>query len=272
LENNFLTMKKLAATGLIFSIFIIALFAQDFPEPMQPPRLVNDFAGLLQPDEVDRLNQKLLDFNNRTSTQIYVAIIPDLHGYDPADYAIRLGQKWGVGQKDKDNGVMILVKPKTPDQKGRLFIAVGQGLEGVLTDAQANRISDLVIIPKFQEGDNYGGLDAGVDVIMEITAGEYTADSYLRQAVSARKGTSLVGLIVLIVILSILFGGGSRMNRHNSMGRSSLPFWLLLGMLGSGRNAGSFGGFSSGGGFGGFGGFGGGGGGSFGGGGAGGSW
>lgn len=265
-------MKNFLGISLFLSLLSANLTGQDFPEPMQPPRLVNDFAGLLQTDEVYRLNDKLLAFNDSTSTQIYIVTVTDLHGYDPSEYAIRLGQKWGIGQKGKDNGVLILVKPKTAREAGQLFIAVGQGLEGVLTDAQANRISDLTIIPRFKEGDNYGGLSDGVDIIMAITAGEYTADHFLKKAATGNKRGSIIGVIVFAIIMSALFGGGKRMNRHNNIGRSNLPFWLLLGMMGSGRNTGSFGGFSSGGGFGGFGGFGGGGGGSFGGGGAGGSW
>ena len=107
---------------------------------------------------------------------------------------------------------------------------------------------------------------------MSLTEGEYTAEEYLQRTEKSGKGSSIPGLIFLIVILIILFGGGRRgTNRHNHLGRN-LPFWLLLGMMGSGSRShgGSFGGFSSG--SGGFGGFGGGMGGSFGGGGAGGSW
>lgn len=271
--------KNLLALSLILTLFTPAALPQEFPEPMQPPRLVNDFAGFLDPSDAMRLNQKLLDFNNRTSTQIYVAIVKDLYGYDPSDYTTRLAEKWGVGQKGKDNGVMIMIKPKTPEVKGEVFVAVGYGLEGVLTDAQANQIVDLEIIPRFKENDFAGGIEAGTDIIMKITSGEFTAEKYFQQAGTGKKSSSIIGLIITIIIFSIVFGGRSRMNGRQTMGKkSNLPFWLLLGLMSSGANRGSFGGFSSGGGFGGFGGgggfggFGGGGGGSFGGGGAGGSW
>jgi uncharacterized protein len=272
-------LRKLLAISLTAILFSPMAVSQEFPEPLQPARLVNDFAGFLDPSYAIRLNQKLLDFNNSTSTQIYVAIVKDLHGYDPSDYTTRLAEKWGVGQKGKDNGVMILVKPKTAESRGEVFIAVGYGLEGVLTDAQANQIVDLEMIPLFKENDFAGGIDAGVDIIMKITSGEFTAENYFQQAGAAKKGGSIVGLIITIIILSMVFGGRSKMNGRQTMGKkSNLPLWLLLGLMSSGANRGSFGGFSSGGGFGGFGGgggfggFGGGGGGSFGGGGAGGSW
>ena len=269
------SMRKILVISLILGLLTPALRSQDLPDPMQPPRLVNDFTGFFNSGEARQLEEKLLDFNNRTSTQIFIAVVESLQGYDPSDYATRLAEKWAVGQKDKDNGILILIKPKTAGEKGEVFIAVGYGLEGGLTDAQANRIVDLDIIPRFKEGQYFEGINVATDVLMKITEGEFTAENYINQSPTGlvKKGGSLFGLIIAIIILSILFGGGrSKMNRHQSFGRSNLPFWLLLGMMSSGGNRGSFGGFSSGGGFGGFGGFGGGGGGSFGGGGAGGSW
>lgn len=262
-------MKKLLFLSLIMALLTPLLRAQEFPEPMQPPRLINDFTGFLDPSDVTSMERKLLDFNNQTSTQVYVVTVSDLYGYDPADYTTRLAEKWGVGVKGKDNGVMILIRPKTAEVKGEVYIAVGYGLEGVLTDLQANQIVDLEIIPRFKAGDISGGINTALDIIMKITAGEFSADQYLQKKQS-KKGNSLIGLIIMIILFSIIFGGRSRMNRHNSIGGGNLPLLLLLGMMGSRGNSGSFGGFSSGGGFGG--GFGGGGGGSFGGGGAGGSW
>lgn len=270
--------SKILIITLISIVFAISsagisINAQDLPEPMKPPRMVNDFAGLLDPASSSSLEQKLQEFYLRSSTQIYVIILDDLSGYDPADYATRIGEKWGVGTKDKDNGIVILVKPKTQSEKGEVFISVGYGLEAVVPDIIAHRIVDYEIIPRFKEGDYSGGLTNGVDVLISLTEGEFTADQYREQTEGSNSG-SIPGLIFLVVILIILFGSGRKgTGRHNSIGRS-LPFWLLLGMMGSGSRShgGSFGGFSGGrGGFGG-GGFGGGGGGSFGGGGAGGSW
>lgn len=263
-------MKRILAFSLILALIAPDLRSQDFPEPMQPPRLVNDFATMFDQSFAGNLERKLLAFNNQTTTQIYVVTVPALNGYEPNDYTTRLAEKWRVGVKGKDNGVMILIKPKTAEEKGQVYIAVGYGLESVLTDAQANQIVDIEIIPQFREGNYAGGIDAAVNIIMKITSGEFTSDQYLQKG-KPKKGSSLVGLIIMIILFSIFFGGRSRMNRHQGIGGGGgLPLLLLLGMMGGRGNGGSFGGFSSGGGFGG--GFGGGGGGSFGGGGAGGSW
>lgn len=263
-------MNRILAICLTLALFIPAALAQEFPEPMQPPRLVNDFTNMFDPSFTQRLEQKLLDFNNQTSTQIYVVTVPTLFGYDPSDYTTRLAEKWGVGVKGKDNGVMILIKPKKTDEKGEVYITVGYGLEGALTDLQANQIVTIDILPRFREGNYAEGIDVATNIIMKITSGEFTADQYLQKG-EAKKGNSLIGLIIMIILFSIIFGGKSRMNRHKGIGGGGgLPLLLLMGMMGGRSNGGSFGGFSSGGGFGG--GFGGGGGGSFGGGGAGGSW
>jgi uncharacterized protein len=97
---------------LFCTISINRVFSQNIPERPNPPRLVNDFAGMLKSEEVNMLEQKLVAFDDSTSTQIAIVIVPSLGGYDKADYSQRLGEKWGVGQKGKNNGVLILVKPK----------------------------------------------------------------------------------------------------------------------------------------------------------------
>lgn len=238
----------------------------EIPVRPDPPRLVNDFAGILQESEAMQLEDELVRFDRETSTQVVIVTVPDLEGYDPADYAFRIGEAWGVGQKGKNNGVVILVKPKQGNSKGQIFIATGYGLEAVLPDAVVNgAIIDNEIIPYFKENNYYKGLSAGIKVIMEITRGEYTADEYKEFYAKQNDGLIPALLIVFFLIILPLLRGRSR--RFYSPGKS-LPFWLALGMLsGSHRSGGSFGNFSSGsGGFGGFGG------GSFGGGGAGGSW
>jgi len=265
LRNTHIYLPLLAALLLCLAV---PMKAQEFPEPMEPPRMVNDFAGFLEPQSAASLERKLQDFYFKTSTQIYIISVGDLHGYDPGDYAARIGEKWGVGTKGKDNGAVILIKPKTPDSRGEVFISTGYGLEGAVPDVIANRIVDNEIIPLFKEGDNYGGLNQAVDVLISLTEGEFTADEYVKQT-SGSKGFSIGGIILLIIIIIALFGGG-KSGRHNHLG-GNLPFWILLSMMGSGSRShgGAWGGFSGGGGIGGFGG---GGGGSFGGGGAGGSW
>lgn len=261
-------MKKILITLLAVFSLTTVLNAQ-IPERPNPPRLVNDFAGVLSKNEFSNLEETLEDFARQTSTQIVVVTVADLDGQDKAEYAFDLGEKWGVGQKGNDNGIVVLLKPKTGNSRGEVFVATGYGLEGVLPDAIINRdVVDNEMIPRFKQNDYYGGLAAGLDVIMSITRGEYTAEQY-KEKVEA-GGAAGIPFVFIIFILMFVLLGRRRRGRFYSPGRN-LPFWLALGMMsGSHRSSGSFGNFSSGGGsFGGFGGFGGG---SFGGGGAGGSW
>ncbi len=263
-------MKKYLTLFLIF-LAVSSTRAQDIPEPMQPPRMVNDFSSLLNENERQRLETKLQEFYYQTSTQIYVVILDDLAGYDIAEFSFLLGEQWGIGTKGKDNGILILMNP-SPDRKhGDVFIASGYGLEAVVPDASANRIVDYDMIPRFKELDYYGGLDAATNTIMDLTRGEYTMDEYIQNRSGSSAPEGLIVMIVFIIVMLSIFGR-SRSRRHYAMGKSNLPFWAALFLAsGAGRShRGSFGNFSSG--SGGFGGFGGGMGGGFGGGGAGGSW
>lgn len=245
------------------------------PRP-EPPRLVNDLAGILSSDEAQALENKLVAFNDSTSNQIAVVIVNDFQGYDRSEFAYKVARDWGVGQGDFNNGLLVLVRPKTATSNGQVFIATGYGLEGAIPDIACADIIDREIIPRFRVDDYYGGIDAGTNVLMSLAAGEYSYDGYAGGASSG----AIPGVIIFMIILFFIFiiSSGSSNNKHlRRTGSSNLPLWLLMSMLGGGRShGGSWGGFSggsgggfSGGGGGGFGGFGGGG---FGGGGAGGSW
>jgi uncharacterized protein len=256
---------------LLCTISITWVHSQDIPDKSNPPRLVNDFAGLLKSEEVNTLERKLVGFNDSTSTQIAIVIVKSLDGYDKSDYAQRLGDKWGIGQKGKNNGILILIKPKTSDSRGEVFIATGYGVEGPIPDLTCSEIVDNEILPAFRNGDYYGGLNKATNTLMSLARGEFSASDYGHRAKKSSVKNFPVALIFIVfIIISIISrkSGGSN-NRHISTG--GLPFWMLLGMMNSGRGSqsGSWGGFSGGGSGGGFGGFGGG---SFGGGGAGGSW
>jgi uncharacterized protein len=258
---------------LFLSVFTFSVFAQDIPVRPDPPRLVNDMANVLSDQEEQQLESELVQFDDQTSTQICIVTLPRLDGFEISDLAFKIGEKWGVGQKGKNNGIVIVFKPKSGNEKGQIFVAVGYGLEGVIPDAVANRnVVDYEMIPRFKNGDIYGGLSAGTKVLMSLASGEFTADAYQKKTSGkkADKGGGGFILVILIIIVIISLFKGGRGGQYSS--RGSLPFWLAMGMLGSNRGGGSFGGFSGGGGGGGGGGFGGFGGGSFGGGGAGGSW
>ncbi len=246
-------------------ICFISISVAQIPDRPVPPRLVNDFANILNENQKAQLEDSLVQFARATSTQIVVVTVSDLEGNEPGDYAFKIGEKWGVGQKGEDNGLVVLVKPKQGNSKGQVFIATGYGLEGVLPDAVLNStVVDNEMIPRFKENDYYGGISSGIKVIMDISRGEYTAEQY--QQFYSKKADGIVPAIIIFILVFVFIMRGRR-NRFYSPGKS-LPFWLALGMMSGGnRSGGSFGNFSSGsGGFGGFGG------GSFGGGGAGGSW
>lgn len=270
--------KALCLFLVLLSAATLKVISQDIPDRPSPPRLVNDFAGMLNGRQVSALEQKLVSFNDSTSTQIAIVTVKSLGDYAPSDFAQRLAQKWGVGQRGMDNGLLILVKPKAGNSAGQVRIETGYGVEGAVPDITAAEIVDYEILPAFREGDYYGGLERATNTIMDLVRGEYTAKDYGQRAPgnNTEGKSSSMFVVLLVVILIIMFsrrGGGRGGGRRRITGRNDLPFWLLMSMLGSGggRSRGSWGG---GGGFGGRGGggFGGFGGGSFGGGGAGGSW
>ena len=256
---------------IVALLLSLGISAQDIPARPNPPRLVNDLAQVLTAEQVLQMENQLVSFARQTSTQIVVVTVPTLDGYAASDYAFRLGEAWGVGQKDKDNGVIVLFKPKTAEENGQVFMAVGYGLEGVIPDAVANRdIVNNEMIPRFKAGDIYGGLSNGVQVIMSLASGEFSAQEYQDKVSGGGFPFFILFFLFFFVIIPIFRGK----RRYYNTGGSSLPFWLIMGgLMGSGHRSGGWGNFSGGSGsFGGGGGFGGFGGGGFGGGGAGGSW
>ena len=249
---------------LLLAVLVSSCFnvrAQDFPAV--PNSLVSDYTGTLSSAETHALEQKLLAFEDSTSIQIAVVVIKSTEGYDIADYAVRLAQKWGVGQSKYNNGIMLLaaIGDRT------VTIQTGYGIEGAVPDAIAYRIIENDIKPAFRQGDYYAGLDAATNSLIGYTKGEYKADSKER----SENGPGISGLFVLIVIFIIIAiiskgGGGNKGGRvMNGKGSSDLFWWMLLNGMGGGNGrSGRSGGFGSGGSFGG-GGFGGGSGGGFGG-------
>ena len=254
-------------TVLLLCFAALTTTAQVPPKP-DPPRLVNDFAGIL--GDCQWLEDSLEKIAMETSNQICVVTMDDLGGYDKAMMAYSIGQQWGVGTQRYRNGVVILIKPKTADSKGDAFIATGYGLEGGITDAACRRIVDQEMIPHFKENDYLGGVWAGAQVVRDLAIGEYNEEDYA----SEDGNDALLGLIMFIVIMALFFylasksngGNGNRNNRDTGTWGGPIIF-----TSGSdwGRGGSSWGGGGSFGGGGGWGGFGGG---SFGGGGGGGSW
>jgi uncharacterized protein len=256
-------MKKFLTIFLLLFAGIVAFAQNSFnadsllKAPVSnPPKLVNDFSGVLTADQKQTLEDKLDAFDDSTSSQIAVVIIPGLGDNDPSDYAVKLGAAWGVGNKKIDNGIMLLVC--TDPDNHQVFIATGSGMEGALPDITCKSIIDQIITPDFKGGDYYGGINEGTDAIIKATKGEYTAPEGYRQGDDGFSiGKIIFIIIIIIIVLALRSGGGGR-------GGGFIGPFLLGNALGGG-----FGGSSSSNSGGGFGGFGGGG---FGGGGAGGSW
>ncbi|MDG1477623.1 MAG: TPM domain-containing protein [Vicingaceae bacterium] len=257
-------MKKLY-TILLLLVAFTTVNAQDcLLEKAPVQNLVQDYADVMTDAEEQGLRQALLTFEDSTSTQILIVTVTDLCDYDKAEFTYTLGEKWGVGQDGKNNGIVIMVKPKEIDGRGEVFIAPGYGIEGVLPDAIAKRIVEREMIPYFKQKDYYGGIAAAAVTTMEITGGEYSADEY-----NSNGGikTVLPFLGVLFIFMIIMITRARQTSKYAAT--NNMGFWAAWTLMNaSSRNhGGSYGGFSSGGGsFGGFGG------GSFGGGGAGGSW
>ncbi|MFZ4401079.1 MAG: TPM domain-containing protein [Bacteroidales bacterium] len=267
-KNNSIlfNLKQLIVALALFLPLIVV--SQDLPEKPNPPKLVNDFTNTLSPEESNLLESKLVAYSDSTSTQIVILMVDDLLGYDKADYAVNLAEKWGIGQKGSNNGVLILIKPNGKKGERGAFIAVGYGLEAVITDALSRRIVENEMIPNFRENRFYAGLDQATTILMQLASGEFPAGYSKKDKPKANGLAFLIPIfIIFIVLLMIKKGGGNTMS-----GGKNTSFWTSLFLLSAmnSRGSGSWGGFSSGGGSsGGFGGFGGG---SFGGGGAGGSW
>lgn len=245
----------------------IAAYGDDkvFPDKPNPPRLVNDFAHMMTPDEQAQLEAKLRDFERTTSNEITIVTIVSLGSYDVADYATKLGKQWGVGKDGKNNGVVILASL----QEHKINISPGKGLEGALTDLTCGRIIRNEMSPAFKSGFYFQGFSKAADAVIAATKGEYKADK--SEGGKHIPFTAIIILVVIIIFVLKMFrrGGGGGGNYMSGGGFGNFATGMLLGNLLGGGGRGGDGGFGGGGGDSGFGGFGGG---DFGGGGASGSW
>ena len=263
---------------IIFASLLLILapiVAQDIPDPPSPPRLVNDYTGILKPNQINHLERKLVNFDDSSSSQIVVLLVKSLNGLTKEEFADRVGEKWGAGQKGKNNGIVVLVKPKYGNERGQARISVGYGLEGVIPDALAKRIVEQEMIPYFNNDDYFTGLNQATTTLISLAKGEFTADQYKKKTSGSPFGALVPIIIIIIIILFMRRNSGN----HYTTGSKGTSIWTALwlaSMMGGRGGGGSWGDFRSGGGSfgggGGGGGFGGFGGGSFGGGGAGGSW
>ena len=264
-------MIKSAVGIFMLGFLALSISAQNFPAQPNPPRLVYDATLTLAQYEIEQLESKLVAYNDSTSTQISIVIIRSTDEYPIDEYSFELAEKWGIGQKDRSNGILILIAKD--DRK--IAIATGYGVEGAVPDALAKRIINQIIRPNFRADKYYKGLDEATNILIGLLQGEYSADDLPKDKKSNSSWFPL--LMILLFLILVAFLKYRQVKRYSLI--NDVSFWTAWHILNAanaqqrGRwddfrgGRGPFGGGgSSGGGFGGFGG------GSFGGGGASGSW
>ncbi len=249
--------KAWFAASWLAAILLLALapLAQSLDIPPIRGR-VNDHAKLLSPQAARALENRLDRFESETGHQVALLTISTLAGEDIEGFSIRVAERWKIGQKGFDNGVILVVAQK--DRKLRL--EVGYGLEGVLPDALASRIIRDIIVPHFRSNDYPGGISSGIDAVLKTIKGEPLPEAARRKQPGTRSG-SLINLVPLLFLLLVFMGAGpfSFFSRRRSpgswmtYGRRRHPFYWGGGMGGGGFRGGFGGGGFSGGG-GGFGG------------------
>ena len=185
---------------------------------------VNDYAAMISPATRNRLEEELKGFEQTDSTQLVILTIPSLEGEPIESFSIRVGEIWKIGQKGKDNGIILVVAKQ--DRKTK--IEVGRGLEGRLTDLLAGRIVDLVINSRFKRGDFDGGFQAGVSALIDATRGEFKADE--RPLVKKRGFQSFLTFLIAGFVALLFIGSFSRI-LGGIVGFVGLPALLNWGLF-----------------------------------------
>lgn len=195
-------LRRLAA-ALAF-VSAAALAAPPFP--VLTGRVVDE-AGILSPQVETEISAQLAAHEQSTTNQIVVVTLQSLQGYDVADYANQLFRHWGLGQKGRNNGVLLIVVPN----ERKLRIEVGYGLEGTLTDAESHTIIERVIKPAFRQGNYEQGIRAGVGAILAAIEGEYQGAP---PVTATGDGNSIIGpLVAGLFIFQWIIG---RLTHHAS--------------------------------------------------------
>lgn len=234
--------RPLPVLRWFFALLMLCAAAEGFAQPRFPAlsgRVVDD-ASLLDAQAMQRLTQQLAQFESASGIQLVIVTLPDLQGYPIEDFGYQLGRAWGIGQKGKNNGVLLIVA----QAERKVRIEVGYGLEGALTDALSANIIQAVIVPRFKTGNFEQGIEQGAIAIMQALQGEYQPQRPHKES-PARGGLLILLLMVMAVMFLRGFGGGGPGGFNRGV--------LLPGGFGGGRGGGFGGGGFSGGG-GGFGG------------------
>ena len=219
--------------------------AQNVLNKPNPPRLVNDAAGVLSVEQVAILEQKLVALDDSTSNQIVVVLIKTLDGAAIEDYAQKLFREWGIGNKKTNNGVLVIAA--IDDRK--MWITIGYGLEGAIPDITASSIYRNEMVPSFKEQNYYRGIDNAINALSKAAVGEYKVKREKKS--SGGKGGSIVTFLIILFVVLMIVGkggggrGGGMMSRRGAGNVVEALLWSSL--LGGGNRGG--GGFGGGGGF-----------------------
>jgi len=222
------------------SLFILVLIFSQFAYALNVPKLrsrINDYASILSQTEEKYLEKLLEEAENKTTSQFVLLTIPSLEGEVLEDFSIRVAESWKIGQKEFDNGVILLISIA----EKKIRIEVGYGLESILTDAKCGYIIRNNIVPSFKKGDFYAGITQGLQSITAIVTREFdiSPEELEKYKKSQKKSHIPIGFIIFIIIfLLMIFRGGK--------GRGGSTFWG--GGFGGGSSSSGGGGFSSGGG------------------------
>jgi uncharacterized protein len=199
LAGALLFVRKLSLAALLLAFFagIQGTLAQEIPFPSLTGRVVDE-AGLLDAAKRAEIEAKLAALEEKTTDQFVVVTVRSLQGRTIEEYGYRLGRAWAIGQKDKNNGVLLIVAPN----ERKVRVEVGYGLEGALPDAITSLIIQNVILPRFKANDYPGGIVSGVDEIIKVLSGE---GGEWKQPVEPKKNHTLLGLVGLVA--PFLFSG-----------------------------------------------------------------
>ncbi|MBA4394025.1 MAG: methanol dehydrogenase [Desulfobacca sp.] len=195
---------------------------------LDPPKLqgyVNDYARMISSAAKERLERELKAFEQTDSTQIIILTVPTLEGETIDGFGIKVGDAWKIGQKGKDNGIIIIVAK----QERKVRTEVGRGLEGRLTDLLAGRIVDMVITPRFKRGDFDGGFNAGVAALIDATRGEFKAD--IKPKAKKTKGVPSFFTLLIIGLVALIFIGSFSRTVGGLVGATGLPALLHLSLF-----------------------------------------
>ena len=249
-------MKIILRAGITGLFFLAVVSASAFNPPKLTGRVVDD-ADVISPQAEAELTQYLQAFEQATSHQLVVVTVSTLDGMEIRQYGVDLARTWGIGQKGKDNGVVLLVAPT----ERKLAIEVGYGLEGDLPDVVSAHIINNEMLPYFYNGNYEAGIKSGIVAISQVFEGNYEAKPTQSRRELRKKGSWILP-VLWIPLMLVFFFGRRRGRRHGSSGLMGgiLAGALISRSMGGGGSSGGFGGGFSGGG------------GSFGGGGASGSW